>query len=189
MDQTAFPTLKNHFLIALPSLRDGIFTHSITYLCEHDDNGAMGIVINHPLDMDVDEILEQLEIDGQIFEHPEPVFAGGPVHTDRGFVLHRRDGHHWEASIEVTDTIALTTSLDILEAIARNRGPSQSLIALGYAGWGAGQLEEELQNNTWLTLPASEEVLFNVASEQKVDAALAALGITFSQLGSDSGHA
>jgi len=189
MNQSAFPSFKNHFLIALPGLRDGIFTHSITYLCEHDDQGAMGIVINHPLGMEVDEILEQLEIDGQIFDHREPVFAGGPVHTDRGFVLHRRDHQHWQASIEVTDTVALTTSLDILKAIALNRGPSQCLIALGYAGWDAGQLEEEIQNNTWLTLPASEEVLFNVPSDQKVDAALAALGITFSQLGSDSGHA
>ncbi|GAA4094136.1 YqgE/AlgH family protein [Zhongshania borealis] len=149
----------------------------------------MGIVINRPTDMEVDEILEQLDIDGQIFEHPEPVFAGGPVHTDRGFVLHRRDHQKWDASIEVTDTVALTTSLDILEAIAHNLGPSQCLIALGYAGWDAGQLEEEIQSNTWLTLPADEEVLFNVPSDKKVDAALAMLGITFSQLGSDSGHA
>ncbi|WP_373078978.1 YqgE/AlgH family protein [Zhongshania sp.] len=189
MDQTLFPSLKNHFLIALPGLRDGIFTHSITYLCEHDDKGAMGIVINRPIDMEVDEILEQLDIAGQIFEHHEPVFAGGPVHTDRGFVLHRRDNQDWEASIAVTDTVALTTSLDILEAIALNRGPSQSLIALGYAGWDAGQLEEEIQSNTWLTLPANDEVLFNVPSDKKVDAALAILGIKFSQIGSDSGHA
>ncbi|MEX1670616.1 YqgE/AlgH family protein [Zhongshania guokunii] len=189
MNEASFPTLKNHFLIALPALRDGIFTHSITYLCEHDAKGAMGIVINHPIDMEVDEILEQLDIDGQIFEHHEPVFAGGPVHTDRGFVLHRRDHQKWEASIEVTDTIALTTSLDILQAIALNRGPSQSLIALGYAGWEAGQLEEELQENTWLTLPASEDILFDVAPAKRVDAALATLGISFAQLGSDSGHA
>jgi putative transcriptional regulator len=189
MTNASFPSFKNHFLIALPGLRDGIFTHSITYLCEHDANGAMGIIINHPLDMQVDEILEQLEFEGQIFNHSEQVFAGGPVHTDRGFVLHCRDSRQWEASIEVSDTIALTTSLDILEAIARNTGPSQSLIALGYAGWGAGQLEEEIQDNTWITLPASDKVLFTVPAAGRVDAALAALGISFAQLGSDSGRA
>ena len=189
MTNTTFPSLKNHFLIALPALKDGIFTHSITYLCEHDEHGAMGIIINRPLDMAVDEILEQLELDGHIYNHQQPVYAGGPVHTDRGFVLHRRDDKHWDASVDVSDSVTLTTSLDILNAIARDCGPRQSLIALGYAGWDAGQLEEELQDNAWITVAASDHVLFDVAAEDKVDAALAILGINFSQIAPDSGHA
>jgi putative transcriptional regulator len=185
----AASSLRDHFLIALPTLGEGIFAHSIIYICEHDENGAMGIIINRPLDVQVDEILEQLDFDHQSGEHPQAVYAGGPVHTDRGFVLHRRDSQQWESSIEVNNDIALTTSLDILDAIANNRGPSQNLIALGYAGWEGGQLEQELQDNAWLTLPARDEILFDVAPEQRVDAALAQLGISFAQLGSDSGHA
>jgi putative transcriptional regulator len=189
MTNAAFLSFKNHFLIALPALKDGIFTHSITYLCEHDEHGAMGIIINHPLNMDVDEILEQLELDSYSYDHQQPVYAGGPIHTDRGFVLHRRDDKQWESSIDVTDTVTLTTSLDILDAIARNCGPSQSIIALGYAGWDAGQLEDELHNNIWLTVAASDHVLFEVEAEKRVDAALASLGIDFSQIAPHSGHA
>ncbi len=182
-------SLKDHFLIALPSLGEGIFAHSIIYLCEHDDEGAMGIIINRPLDVQVDEILEQLDFDVEPGDHPELVFAGGPVHTDRGFVLHRRDSGVWESSIKVNSEISLTSSLDILDAISQHRGPSQSLIALGYAGWGPDQLEQELQDNAWLTLPADKHILFDTEPEQRVDAALAQLGISFAQLGSDSGHA
>lgn len=188
MSQTT-TSLKDHFLIALPSLGEGIFAHSIVYLCEHDEDGAMGIIINRPLDMQVEEILEQLDFQVQPGEHPEPVFVGGPVHTDRGFVLHRRDDRQWESSIEVNSDTCLTTSLDILDAIAQQRGPERALIALGYAGWGPGQLEQELQDNAWLSLPADQKILFDTAPEQRVDAALAQLGISFAQLGSDSGHA
>ena len=184
-----FQSLKNHFLIALPRLGEGIFAHSITYLCEHDEEGAMGLIINRPLDMSVDEVLEQLELDEHRHTHTQPVFAGGPVHTDRGFVLHRREQQTWEASLDVSSEICLTSSLDILDAIARDCGPKQSLIALGYAGWSAGQLEAELQENTWLTIPADEQILFDVPAPHRVDAALAKLGISFAQLGSDSGHA
>ncbi|NKI18479.1 YqgE/AlgH family protein [Spongiibacter sp. KMU-166] len=189
MGDNSFQSLKNHFLIALPSLSDGIFAHSITFLCEHDEHGAMGIIINRPLDMQIDEILEQLDFDEPIYRNTAPVYAGGPVHTDRGFVLHLRGHQDWDASIPVSDSIALTTSLDILDAIARRGGPEHALVALGYAGWDAGQLEEELQENTWLTVPADYNVIFSVPPEQRVDAALATLGISFAQLGSDTGHA
>lgn len=189
MGDTAYPSLKDHFLIALPNLREGIFAHSITFICEHDENGAMGIIVNRPLDMQVDEILEQLEFDEPIYRNNDPVYAGGPVHTDRGFVLHLRGSRDWDASIPVSNDIALTTSLDILDAIARNCGPAHALVALGYAGWESGQLEQELQNNAWLTLPADYQVIFGVPPEQRVDAALAKLGISFAQLGSDTGHA
>ncbi|GAB3369392.1 YqgE/AlgH family protein [Spongiibacter taiwanensis] len=186
---SSFASLKNHFLIALPSLREGIFAHSITYLCEHDEEGAMGLIINRPLDMSVDQVLEQLELKEHRHTHAEPVYAGGPVHTDRGFVLHRRGREQWDATLDVSSEISLTSSLDILDAIARDSGPQQSLIALGYAGWGPGQLEAELAENTWLTLPAEDAILFEVPADKRVDAALAKLGISFIQLGSDSGHA
>lgn len=189
MPESAFPSLKHHFLVALPSLSEGIFAHSLCYVCEHDEHGAMGLIVNHPLDMDVSEILEQLELD-KLAELPaEAIYAGGPVHTDRGFVLHRRDPQSWEASLLVNNEIAVTTSLDILEAIAERRGPAQRLIALGYAGWGPGQLEEELADSAWLSLPAEPRILFDIPADKRVDAALAALGINFAQLGSDSGHA
>lgn len=182
-------SLKNHFLIALPVLEEGIFAHSITYLCEHDEHGAMGIVINRPLDIHVDEILDHLHMSDQDHPHQEPVYAGGPVHPDRGFVLHPKGAQQWEASLQVTSEICLTTSLDILSAIAADTGPQHSLIALGYAGWGAGQLESEIQENSWLVVPADEHIMFDVPSEQRVDAALARIGINYSQLGSDIGHA
>lgn len=185
----AFPSLKNQFLIALPSLREGIFAHSITYLCEHDEDGAMGIIINRPLDMNVDEVLDQLELDEHHHTHHQSVYAGGPVQTDRGFVLHRRSPEDWEATLSVSNEISLTSSVDILEAIARNTGPTQSLIALGYAGWAAGQLEAELAESSWLTLPVDDRILFDVPAPARVDAALAKLGISFAQLGSDSGLA
>ena len=190
MNPSSFTSLQNHFLIALPRLSDGIFAHSITYLCEHNRHGAMGIMINRPLDMQLGEILEQLDFDADRGVADEAIFIGGPVHPDRGFVLHQREGQpQWESSILVSPALALTTSLDILDAIARRKGPTKRLIALGYAGWGAGQLEQELQDNAWLCLPADEDVVFNVPAEERVDAALAKLGISFAQLGSDVGHA
>ena len=189
MAERAFSSMQDHFLVALPSLGEGIFAHSLIYLCEHDKNGAMGLIVNHPLDMEVEEILEQLDFDELTNQQHQPVFSGGPVHTDRGFVLHRRDQKHWDASIDVSPKLALTTSLDILDAIARGNGPTDTLIALGYAGWAPGQLEEELADNAWLSLPADDKVIFDTPAEQRVDAALAKLGINFAQLGSDSGHA
>lgn len=182
-------TLKDHFLIALPALQEGIFAHSITYLCEHTDDGAMGIVINRPLDLKVDEILDHLELMDQEHPHNEPVYAGGPVHPDRGFVLHHRGPAQWESSVDIARDVALTTSMDILDAIAHDRGPKRSLIALGYAGWAPGQLELELQENTWLVLPADRHILFEVPFGQRVDAALAKLGIDYSQLVNQVGHA
>ncbi len=189
MPDSAFTSLRDHFLIALPNLGEGIFAHSLIFICEHDENGALGLIVNRPLDMEVDEILEQLDFDELSYQQHQPVFAGGPVHTDRGFVLHRRDHQHWDASIEVSSEIALTTSLDILDAIANDSGPRDTLIALGYAGWSPGQLEQELADNAWLILPADYRVMFEVPADQRVDAALAKLGINFAQLGSDSGHA
>ncbi|HCS29168.1 MAG TPA: YqgE/AlgH family protein [Spongiibacteraceae bacterium] len=188
-------SLKNHFLLATPTLGGGFFANSLTYLCEHSEDGAMGIVINHPLDVRVDEILDQLSLADAAHPQNEPVLAGGPLYTDRGFVLHYReqsaDGEtpNWQATMDVSSEIQLTTSLDILGAIAQDRGPSRKLIALGYAGWAPGQLEDELEDNAWLTVPADEHILFAVPHHKKLDAALKKLGISLSQLAPHSGHA
>lgn len=192
MDQN-FSSLRNHFLIAMPSLNEGIFAHSVTYLCEHSEEGAMGIVINRPAGIALGEILEQLKIDGESGEtlaHTEdPVMVGGPVQTDRGFVLHRNDDRHWEATLPISDEISLTTSIDILDAMAHDRGPNSALVALGYAGWEAGQLEQEIAANSWLTIPADSDIIFATPIERRLDAAAAKLGIDLALLAPGAGHA
>lgn len=183
-------TLRNHFLIAMPGMVDANFAHSITYLCEHNEHGAMGIVVNRALELSFDDIFEHLEIEGFEHNHAQRVLSGGPVQTDRGFVLHRRaPGRTWQSTLELTEEISLTTSRDILDAIARNQGPEDSLIALGYAGWGPGQLEQEIAANAWLTLPADAEILFEVPLERRAQAAAARLGINLDLLSSSRGTA
>lgn len=183
-------SLRNHFLIAMPGMEDENFTHSITYLCEHNAEGAMGIVVNRPLEISFDDIFEHLEIEGFGYHHAQRVLAGGPVQTDRGFVLHRRNcDRNWQSTLELTEQIALTTSRDILDAIAHDDGPQDALVALGYAGWGPGQLERELVDNAWLTLPADPDILFSVPLEQRAQAAAARLGINLDLLSSSRGTA
>ncbi len=181
--------LRDHFLLAMPSLDEGIFAHSVTYICEHGESGAMGIVINQPLDLSVGEIFEHLQIISRSDFSDVPVMAGGPVQIDHGFVLHRNCDRHWEASLSVTPEITLTTSRDILRAIAEDEGPRDHLIALGYAGWAAGQLEQELAENSWLTMPADSEIIFSVPAEQRLGAAAARLGIDMNLISGEAGHA
>jgi len=181
--------LRDHFLLAMPCLDAGIFAHSITYICEHGESGAMGIVINQPLELTVEEIFEHLQINPRRDFSEVPVMAGGPVQIDHGFVLHRNCERSWEASLKVTDEITLTTSRDILRAIADDEGPADHLIALGYAGWAAGQLEQELADNSWLTLPASSDIIFSTPSEQRLGAAAAQLGIDMNLISGKAGHA
>jgi len=181
--------LRDHFLLAMPGLSEGIFSHSITYICEHGESGAMGIVINQPLDLSVEEIFEHLQIIPTRDFSDIPVMAGGPVQIDHGFVLHRDKSTSWEASLKVTDEITLTTSRDILRAIARDKGPAEHLIALGYAGWSAGQLEHELAENSWLTLPASSDIIFSTPADQRQAAAAAMLGIDMNLISGEAGHA
>lgn len=169
-------SLKDHFLVAMPVISDGIFAQSVTYICEHNEQGTMGIVINQPLDLRLDEIFKHLKISGT-YHHQEHILAGGPVHMDRGFVLHRDTEGAWDATLKISNGIALTTSKDILAAIAHDEGPTDSLIALGYAGWGAGQLETELTQNNWLIIPADSDIIFNTPVEQRAKAATAKLGI------------
>lgn len=181
--------LRDHFLLAMPSLSEGIFSQSITYICEHGESGAMGIVINQPLELSVAEIFEHLQIVPRQDFSEVPVLAGGPVQIDHGFVLHRNCPKTWEASLRVTTEITLTTSRDILRAIAEDNGPREHLIALGYAGWSAGQLEQELAENSWLTLPADADVIFSTAVEQRLGAAAALLGVDMNLICAEAGHA
>ena len=173
----------------MPSLAEGIFSHSITYICEHGESGAMGIVINQPLELTVAEIFDHLQIKALKDFDEEPVLAGGPVQIDHGFVLHRAMDAEWEASIKVTDEITLTTSRDVLRAIANGTGPEEHLIALGYAGWSPGQLEQELAQNSWLTLPADSDIIFATPCEQRLGAAAAQLGIDMNLISGQAGHA
>lgn len=183
-------TLRNHFLIAMPGMADSLFSHSITYLCEHNEHGAMGIVINRALDLSFDDIFEHLDIENFTHNHEQAVLAGGPVQTDRGFVLHRRNGgKRWQSTLEVTAELSLTTSRDILDAIAHDEGPEDSLIALGYAGWGPGQLEQEMAANAWLSLPAETSILFEVPVELRAQAAASRLGINLTLLSGSCGNA
>lgn len=181
--------LTNQFLIAMPALEDPNFFHSVTYVCEHNAEGALGLVINRPLDMQLGEILHHIQLEHAELEARQlPVHLGGPVQQDRGFVLHEPLGQ-WEATMQVTDRIGITSSIDILHAIARNEGPEHTLITLGYAGWGAGQLEQEMADNAWLSGPADPQILFATPDEERWKSAAASLGIDLDRLSGDTGHA
>jgi len=182
-------SLSNHFLIAMPGLDDPNFRHTTTYICEHDENGALGVVINRPLDMQLGEILQHMDIEACNEEiSSRQVYMGGPVQNDRGFVLHEPSGD-WEATLKVTDSIGITSSRDILQAIAAGKGPKNAIVTLGYAGWGAGQLEQELAANTWLSGPSSSKIVFETPSEERWLAAAALLGVDLNLLSGDAGHA
>jgi putative transcriptional regulator len=182
-------SLTNHFLIAMPGLKDPNFSRTVTYVCEHTEQGAMGIVINRPMDIRLGEVLEQLEISVHANGVEDvQVYLGGPVQTDRGFVIH--DGPaEFDSTLAVTPDIRVTTSRDVLEAIADGRGPTQRLVALGYAGWGAGQLEEELSANAWLSGPADTDIIFSRAPGERWLAAAHLLGIDMNLLSGEAGHA
>jgi len=182
-------SLKDHFLLAMPGLDSGLFSGSITYICEHGEAGAMGLVINQPLDLSLEEIFDHLEIATAADFKDRPVLAGGPVQVDHGFVLHPADARNWDSTLQVTDAIRLTTSQDILRAIAAGRGPGRFVIALGYAGWSAGQLEEEIASNSWLTLPAEHRIIFDTPIEQRVATAASILGVDMNLLPMQAGHA
>jgi putative transcriptional regulator len=182
-------SLINHFLIAMPSLRDPNFARTVTLICEHSSDGAMGIVINRVTDLTLTEIFEQMSIDGSHSQQlAMPVHIGGPVQSNRGFVVHEPVGQ-WESTLAVNDTLGVTTSRDILEAIAGNRGPEHCLLALGYAGWSPGQLEREIADNAWLAGPADRQILFDTPVEARWGAAVKRLGVDLAALSSEAGHA
>lgn len=182
--------LTHHFLIAMPAMTDPYFAHTLTYICRHNDDGALGLVVNRPIDLTLKGLFEQIEIPlNREDADTTPIYYGGPVHMDRGFVLHSPVGA-WQSSLNVNADIALTTSRDILQEIGRGEfSPEGVLITLGYAGWEAGQLERELSQNSWLTVEARKEVLFNLPAEERLPAAMGSLGITFAMLSDEAGHA
>ncbi len=181
--------LTHHFLIAMPAMVDSIFAKTLTYVCEHNEQGAIGIVINRPTDLTLVNLFRQLGIQqSEAVPETTPVLFGGPVQMDCGFVLHQPVGN-WQSTLAVNKEVGLTTSLDILKAIADDDGPEQALIALGYAGWAPGQIEHELAQNAWLTVPASADVIFDMPSEERLSAAMHLLGIDFANLSNEVGHA
>jgi len=182
--------LGNHLLVAMPSLADPNFSHSVTLVCEHNERGALGIVINRPLEMKMSEVLEQLALtteDTQL--RAMPVLGGGPVQRDRGFVLHRPGPQQWESTMPVSDSLHVTTSRDVLAAMAEGRGPAPAVIALGYAGWEAGQLDDELLQNAWLTVPCDDALIFELPYEQRWHAAARLLGVELSRISTQAGRA
>ena len=179
----------NHFLIAMPAMADPHFAHTLTFVCEHNRDGALGIVVNKPIDMTLSALFEQIDVPlADAALRASPVHYGGPVQIDRGFVLHRPLGN-WQSTLAIDDEVGLTTSKDVLEAVARGEGPRNVLVSLGYAGWSAGQLEQEIAQNAWLTVAADADVLFDTPADAKLPAAMRLLGIDFSRLSDDVGHA
>ncbi len=181
--------LTHHFLIAMPNMADPHFSRTLTYICEHNEQGALGLVVNRPLDMTLAKLLEQVSIP---VTDPRcavvPIHFGGPVQTDRGFVLHAPLGQ-WQSTLAVDADIGLTTSKDILQAAASGTGPLHILITLGYAGWAPGQLEHELAQNAWLTVAAQHDVMFELPAEERLAAAMDLLGVNFASLSEHAGHA
>ena len=182
-------SLANRLLVALPALHDPNFARSVTLLCQHDGDGAMGVMVNRPSEYTLGEVFRQMGIasDSDALQS-QIVLAGGPVHPERGFVLHDGD-REWDSSLAVGGGLYLTTSRDVLEAMARRDGPSQAAVALGCAGWGAGQLEQELVDDSWLMVPNRREVLFELPLEQRWQAAAGSIGVDLVNYASHSGHA
>ena len=181
--------LADNFLIAMPSLADPNFARGVTLLCQHDQDGAMGLTINRRSDFVLGEILSQMGIETKLAEVASlPVLLGGPVQPDHGFVLHD-DPRDWDSTLRFGRGLAITTSRDVLEAMARGEGPARALVALGFAGWGAGQLEAELTENAWLTGPVDPTIVFDTPLEARWRAAAGSIGIDLSRLSDAVGHA
>lgn len=179
----------DHFLIAMPNMTDPNFSGTLTYICDHGEQGALGVVVNRPIELSLDKLFEQigLRLGDERLIHL-PVYYGGPVQMERGFVLHRPIGD-WSSTLDINGQVGLTTSKDILEASANSAGPEQILVTLGYAGWGPGQLEDEIKQNAWLTVPANPDVIFDLQPDERLAAAMHLLGIDLAMLSDAAGHA
>lgn len=181
--------LTHHFLIAMPNMVDSNFARTLTYIAEHNDQGALGVIVNRPIDMTLGALLERIEVPLQQLDlGRQPVYFGGPVQTDRGFVLHRPAGD-WHSTLTVNTEVGLTSSRDILEAVGADGRPAEFIVTLGYAGWAAGQLEDELAKNAWLTVPADMAIVFELPPEERLAAAMQSLGVDFARLSEVAGHA
>ncbi|MHB0774959.1 YqgE/AlgH family protein [Halomonas sp. WWR20] len=182
-------SLKNHFLLAMPHLEESEFGGTLTYLCDHDDNGTLGVIVNRPLELTLEALFDQLDLESEHSPHREaPVYYGGPVNNDRGFILHRGSAAPWDSSLQVSDEIALTTSMDMLSAIAEGRFDDDFIVCLGCAGWQGGQLEDELKQNAWLTVEGQAAILFATPPEQRLTAAAGILGVDLNLMTREAGH-
>ena len=188
--------LTNQFLIAMPGMGDGTFAGTVVYLCEHTEKGALGLVINKPIDIKLKNLFEKVELALDREDLAEtPVYFGGPVQTERGFVLHERlgaeggEGGPYNSSLQIPGGLAMTTSKDVLEALSSGAGPKKVLVTLGYSGWGAGQLEDEMSRNGWINVGAEPGIIFDTPVEQRYDKALSLLGIDARMLSQEAGHA
>ena len=185
--------LTNQFLIAMPGMVDGNFAGTVVYMCEHNDKGALGLVINRPIDINLKHLFEKVDLPLERSDLAErPVYLGGPVQTERGFVLHERlddEGGHYNSTLKIEGGLEMTTSRDVLEALSNGAGPRKVFITLGYSGWTAGQLEEEISRNGWLNVDADPDVIYDTPVEQRYDKALSLLGIDRSFLMGEAGHA
>lgn len=182
-------SLQGQFLLAMPGLNNSFFEKSLIYLFEHNEDGAMGLIVNQPQELSIDEILQQVTPDYCQALYPGKVMNGGPVENNRGFVLHRPGNHNWEGQIPLTANLCVTATNDILEAMAQGANIDICILALGYSGWAPGQLEDELLNNAWLNIDIDEPLIFNTNSENRLALALKQLGIDYQLLSSDAGHA
>ncbi|AJZ91154.1 YqgE/AlgH family protein [Enterobacter sp. Ap-1006] len=185
--------LQHHFLIAMPALQDPLFKRSVVYICEYNDEGAMGIIINKPLEnLQVDGVLEKLKIEpdprDETIRLDKPVFIGGPLAEDRGFILHSPPDN-FGSSIRISDDTVITTSRDVLETLGTAKQPKEVIVALGYASWEKGQLEQEIMENSWLTAPASPEILFHTPISERWREAARLIGIDIHTMPSEAGHA
>ncbi len=181
--------LTDNFLIAMPTLEDPYFSNALVYICEHNENGALGVIVNRPIDMNLAGLFEKIDIKLEAESLTNlPVYFGGPVQLDRGFVLHRPVGL-WQSTLAVNGEVGLTSSRDVLSSVGSLGLPSEIIVTLGYSGWDAGQLEDELAQNSWLTVPAKNSILFDLPPEERLAAAMQKLGISFAQLSDVAGHA
>ena len=181
--------VTGQLLIAMPGMRDERFAKSVIYMCAHSEEGAMGLVLNQRLDsLTFAELISQLELDEKHLSRDVPVHFGGPVESGRGFVLHTSD-YQQDATLEVVNGVALTATVEILKAIAQGKGPQKSLLALGYVGWGPGQLDMEIRANGWLQVPSDSEIIFDIEPDTKWERAIQRLGIDPRMLSDDVGHA
>lgn len=181
--------LTDHFLIAMPALDDPYFSKSLIYIAEHNEQGALGIIVNRPIDMSLATLFEKIDVPLQTSELANlPIFFGGPVQTDRGFVLHRPVGE-WQSTLAINQNVGLTSSRDVLQAVARDGQPREIMVTLGYSGWAAGQLESELAQNAWLTVAADPHILFDLPYEDRLPSAMEMLGINIAYLAAHAGHA
>ncbi|MBF1803300.1 YqgE/AlgH family protein [Alloalcanivorax profundimaris] len=182
-------SLKHQLLIAMPQMDDPNFEHAVTYVVEHGKEGAMGLTLNRPVSLSLNDILADMDIEVEVppSDHHQ-VVAGGPIQQDSGFVLHRSTARHWDSSIQLADGLCLTTSRDIMEAIALGEGPEATLVCLGYAGWDEGQLERELADNVWLSVASTPELVLDTPFDQRWQAAAASLGVDISLIATQVGH-